>query len=1085
MGGWAFFMPSPYQPVTAYDYPSVLLAQALDGELMSAAKMPQDMTPTERETVAQKVTQSLGWQNDKFLSAVADTVLNPWVLLMAGTSALGGFKLPGAGKLFHGMENTSAFVRQHGGIAQTLKLLTPGQALRGTFVEAAFMQADKEIEQLANASVARLAPVHEDLAARLSLSKGLATKGDMAQEVNDLLHIKLAGLDQAREVRYFNKAGELASRTVKPLVDSALVDQRVQELGLQPAIDAFRNEFVQTKKMLFGRDDVSHFEVDGAKVWKLQRNLRDGVFRGHTGRVMEGILGEDLASLKSASMTQQEFFDAISRRFSGALDEQFYMPRNQYVTRDTAGRIVPPEVRLTQKQGATLATTNAAAARTRSVPIYDIDDLKRLRKYASDGTELDRAEAVWQKVLSKPDREMFRFDKMNFAPAFEKYMNDAIRSKALFLSEPSNVILRQQEESLPIVRASIMRGKHRIPSEEVAPKFEWAGGGQSVLEPMGRAAPPGGWSVADAIWQGHQLMNDRVVQNSISDLYVPTLLGQMGPRGSLMTAVQLHAQGVTGAFLKAFGPTMDEAGPFGQKMRRTLKEFVDKDIVNDRGGLTTGNVAGYLYSSHLGFNLAPATMNLMQPFITTGRFVELPHLMAGYKEALASMGRYVEARAANPKTFLTAAEKWKAMLRAAPEDVLEDAGIGPSAMELIDAVGFTGDKMRPAIGPLDRVQQASLKLFEKTEWMNRLSAVFAQRSKQIASGMDPLSEVARQEVRTLVQETQFGGHWLNTPQAFLDPGSPMSNPLLRQFMTFPLRMATLTTNVAPEIGGANRSLNRIRDVIRGLGISALVYESGKHFLGPGIERGLYAGTVTSLMDQPPIPPIVDIPYRAVQAMTDADSEKIKRDIPRLFPGGVAISRMSGALPSLQSTPFGALQKEYVGWGQEAPDGTVPIFKSDGTLKDYVDPVDLVGRSLGFTHGAQEAADRDKWILRQREQIIQARREYLKALGTNDSARAQGVATQFKQRFGYDLSVTQQQVRNWQKLQTVPRTDRILNTLPIQARPVYQSAVGQMVEQNFGLQREALDASLQRRKAEAAKYQPGPSTPSSFEPFSPF
>lgn len=1083
-----------FLPTTPYDFPSVLLAQAIDGELSTASLNANTMTPLERDTVSQKVTKAIGWDQDPFLSSIVDTVLNPWVLLMAGSSMIGGFRLPGAGKLFHGMESTSAFVRKHGGIAQTLRLLSPAQMLRGTFIESALMQADNEIRTVSNEVAARLSPVFDDLAKRLGLTKGLATDTPLAKEAGTLLHIKLAGLD--REVtRRAWKGNKVITKTSKPLVDAEIVDARIAELGLEPAVEAFRNELVQARKMLFGKDGVQNFELDGSKIWKLQRNLRDGVFRGHTGKVMEGILGEDLASKAFASgASRQEFLEAVAQRFGQGFDESFYMPRNQWVARDLAGRLVPPEVRLTQRQGATLATTNAAAVRTRTEALYDVDALERLRPYARDHTAIDDMIEKGKQarhIAQEKGKDMVRYDDINFEPSFVRYMNDAIRSRALFLTTPGRTTLEEMKRSLPVVRDTIKRGEHYIPSEEVAPRFRWTSETgtreKSILEALDEAdAPIGGWSVADAIWQGHQLINDRVAQNTLAELFVPTLLGQVGPRGGLMMAAQLHAQTAAKNIIRVLGSTMDEVGPFGQSIRRRLEEFADKDITLARGAGRTGSIAGYLYSTHLGFNLGSATLNLMQPVISTGRFVEVPYLLQGYKEALSTMGRYMTGRAGVKKAFLTPAEKWEIMTKAAPIDVLEDAGIGPSALELIDAVGFSGSNLRPAAGLLDKAVEGSLKLFEKTEWLNRLTTVYAQRAKQAAQGLNVADDIARQEVKSLVSETQFGGHWLNTPSAFLDPGSPLSNPLLRQFASFPLRMVTLTTNVAPHIGGPNVALNVLRDTIRGLGLSAFVYEMGKSTLGPGIERGLYAGTYSDLINNPPIPPAVDIPLKALQAMSQGDAELLKKELPRLFPGGVAASRALSMAPDLSSTPFGALQRQYVDWNQRAPTGEVPLFKADGTLIEWVDPVSLVGRKIGLSRDDTTPQQRDKWLLNQRDQILQYRREAVKALINNDSAKVSQISAEFQKRFGFELTVTQDQVRDFQRLQAAPRTDRILERLPVAARPVYAEAVGTKMQMQTGIPKELWHDSFQRRRVSEATYiQPVVEQAPPFTPFTPF
>lgn len=166
---------------------------------------------------------------------------------------------------------------------------------------------------------------------------------------------------------------------------------------------------------------------------------------------------------------------------------------------------------------------------------------------------------------------------------------------------------------------------------------------------------------------------------------------------------------------------------------------------------------------------------------------------------------------------------------------------------------------------------------------------------------------------------------------------------------------------------------------------------------------------------------------------------------RMVPGGVAINRALGLMPHMPewrgvgNLP-GSLQKTYVGWNQPLPTGEVPVFKGDGTLVDYRRPSEVVAKAMGVDMGAwQEQGSLDNYLVKQREEMLSYRQEYLRAVAGNEFGKAAQIQGEFTQRFkGLPLTVTKDQVETFLQNRGMPRTDRILSRIPQEARSQYQA-----------------------------------------------
>jgi hypothetical protein len=125
-----------YQGISSYDKPQILLTQALDNEITLRGALQtlvdsDGLSPVERDSFTDRLKDQIG--RNSVTDAVVDIVTNPFVLLMAVTSPVGGSMLSRTGKAIFDMGGKfSPFVKEQGGLHAALGALAPQQLFRGT-----------------------------------------------------------------------------------------------------------------------------------------------------------------------------------------------------------------------------------------------------------------------------------------------------------------------------------------------------------------------------------------------------------------------------------------------------------------------------------------------------------------------------------------------------------------------------------------------------------------------------------------------------------------------------------------------------------------------------------------------------------------------------------------------------------------------------------------------------------------------------------------------------------------------------------------------------------------------------------------
>lgn len=461
----------------------------------------------------------------------------------------------------------------------------------------------------------------------------------------------------------------------------------------------------------------------------------------------------------------------------------------------------------------------------------------------------------------------------------------------------------------------------------------------------------------------------------------------------------------------------------------------------------TQKAAQWFYLTHLGANMASVTLNMMQPLVTVAPHVSLKDLAGAYRESFKEMGEYVGARL-KMGLFPSAEDKLTVMKGAFRH--FDEMGVGPDFYQLID------ERMKTQSGAFDKFGHLLMSGFEKAEWLNRgVSAHAMERMYRRTGG--PTGQALKNDIRQFVLETQFGAQHINTPGLFLAPGSPLSNVLVRQFMSFPLRAFTNAAVTGPMLGGRDWQSGFLSQTMRGLGVSALVYEGANALAGVDLSRGLYGQSSTEIVGGRSLleseggilgnisPPVLDVPVQVLQGATSGDAAKLMQGISRLVPGGVALNRAVNVAPGWDA--LRGAQQTYAGWHQIQPGGMVPVYRRDGALVEMRHWAELAGRGLGLDLGAwKNQGELDNYLVKQRDLMSQMKNDYMRRLRANDIAGASRVRAEWNRKFKdkngkpMPMVVTKAQMGRYLDNQVRGRTERILDRLPPEVRGRYAALV---------------------------------------------
>ena len=1096
------FGEQPFSTMRSYDVPMTLIGMTLDNELsvrgvQKALFDPAALSPKERETVVQRIKDRVG--GGTVGDALVDVATNPLAWLAFATSAPVGTALKQAGRgIFPAQKRISSYVMERLPFLYSIGGGTAYHVYEGTKVVPILQQIEKGTRALDHGLAHRLEPLLQKVKRSAGLAKGLDiedyAKGTPERETVERLMFALqgsiegwdkqttsviAGLVRKSLAKGKNVVQRFKTKTVvhDPLVAKNLDNELGQWEGARELRDALVQEMKDRWKLLIGRDDLPDFAVDTDKAQRLFRTLTAPVVgKGAMSNVgmdlIEQVMGpKTLRLIQEGKITEANFKDLLVKIIEEPMKgSRGYFPRNLW---REIGATEPESVLMARKRGNTLQTTRQLIPRAPHTSSLVPDDLDRVAAYFGAGPawagEMARSMRVLDLGLSKKMRRLNPFE------AMERYFDQSGRTWSFAIQNPDEKVLQ-----------SIAETDKFIPQGPLATR-------RKTVDLRG------GMSLGDHLQEAYEYlrMGDMgpgkftFAQNMLRDVHLPLVMGKSNIEHASSYAAMQSTKAMMGAFANSkLGEAIAGTGKWGANFIEGMKREASKELTTGGSRRMTGNLARYLYITHLGVNLSSAMLNSMQPFLLAGPHLGIKSLMKGYLGFFEDFGKYMEHRAKQgfaPQTFAARREGIKKFFRWTDFDGEDLIGIAPDFEESLDALSRTGSALGRAAEKESLFWNYPLKFFEKAEWMNRIVVANAVEDRYLRAGRNILSGADRtlmaRDIRRMVSETQFGGDLMSTPTMFLGQGPfgrMMNNPLFRQFATFYTRMAMAPALFSPRVAGGVREVGFFGvplfktttpavaaafDMMRGLGYSAIIYEVGKNVLGADLSPSLYASSVAGVVggdrfledgnEWIRLPPIVSIPVDLTKGLIGGDYELLKRTIPRLLPGGVAASRALGVFPDLPEGVGGGLQKTFVDYNHPTEDGRLATYKSDGTLLGYFSRMEVYGKALGLDLGKfNEQSEFDHFMLKNQEEKRDYARRAAAALLSNQSEKARAIGQEFEKRFGYPLRLSKEQIKAAREVRETPRTERILSNMPPEMRGVYQqimqkSRVGQRVASGPG------------------------------------
>jgi hypothetical protein len=773
----------------------------------------------------------------------------------------------------------------------------------------------------------------------------------------------------------------------------------------------------------------------------------------------------------------------------GLSDREAYVPRNIIKTIDRSGQEIPvEELGFERKQG-DYFLGRSAQTRKRFVGFWDPDDLRRMRDTFGSTDDLDTMindhESQIAALLDRPEKRASTY-RINFQEQFRRYSHRSALTYTMHVARPRRGVFAALEDTLTpeVIEAkrnqtrqsgklagwaNMRQGLDKEPATlaDLYDKVTPSGlpGVAADVDLVTKLEPLGGVSLLDLLEGSVESLADARTRRLITENVLPTITGRRHVSDVVNEAVtKFMEKSIDGLANSALGRAIEKTGDPGKKFIGQMKEWVDdptrkalRKNANYTGGLSRG-----LYASHLGLNLGSIQLNMLQPLTMGMPLVGVGPTVKGYVDAFKQMVNYASDRASMPAR-MTDAQRAELMRKHFTErmtvggverdvDFSELADIGKSAFHMVDEANLRSGYRQKEGGLKYWLFEGTMKPFEKAEWFNRLTMAHASKHARISAGkLNSLEDLGRMKDDTisLVQRTQFGSDPINRPEIFYS--AYMNNPLARQFLQFPIRQITGTLLNPGEMGGS-----AFQHVIKAMGYSAIAYEIGKNapFIGGlDLSRGLFAGSIVDTFggdrffrERDPtgalvsnfVPPALDVVINAAQAIGTQDFELLGETIPRVIPGGVAVSRALGVAGQVPAAI--GFQREFANWSK-MENGQVPVYKADGRFVGGFDPTTLLLRSLGTDlRSVKEPQQLSGFLLRNREQIREYRRKWISSVLGNNVGEAEQVKAEFEGRFGMPLTVTKAQMKNAIKLRERSVVSRIADTMEVAAKERYNQFI---------------------------------------------
>jgi len=870
------------------------------------------------------------------------------------------------------------------------------------------------------------------------------------------------------------------------------------QFGLRNLQDAERRLYELGRVKLAG-DEAAYaagrgFVADEQKILRLARtqvqSLRNAGYLTEGGNVEAGgeeavrsLLSDEVSSQLLAAAerrtgtrikqgaTRQEIERVVVDAYRKGFEDPFYIPRNTVEAYDARGRKIQfnPYTGEMQGQGGstnpTVSGRTMMRSRTTALP-WAPEDLEFLATHFGGTTELHSLIRHAQERVAGQLAEENGYRVMRIAPdvAASKYVASTARDYAMFAMDA---------EADPFVRASVKDYGPGATSARLAgplgrSRTGGASAGSRTLEGIpGEMRPSGGYSLWDLMHADLQAAalatpDDKFAVDLWRKHVIPAMMGiKDADSAAQMAAATQIRQGALRLANSKFMRAVEGTGKYPAQFVQQLRAWGNDPMADE--ALPWQSVTRLLYGSHLGLNMGSAIINLLQPLQSVHQ-TGFKNTVKAYSQSLEMLGTYANERrklgmGARREDVQAAMQRaFSRRFGAGNVDLTQVAEIG-STFDMLEKAGYGTS---PQVGkPQFSLIEFMMKPFQTTETLNRLVT-----ANSVLNGYERAGRVggldfarAQQDAATAVQQFQFGSSPLNRPALFYKDFA--KNPAFRQFAQYGLRsFANLFT--VPAMMGGERQFGPIPvrsqlgitllDITRLAAVSAVTYEIGKSLLGVDLSRGLAFGGPTDIVGGQQalqqknfpmyIPPVVDIGWNVAKFLGTGDTEILQDWLPRVLPGGVAISRALGSAeqsPTLQAL---GLQRTYADWSQ-AQSGSVPVYDSDQRFMGQYPTSDVVLRAFGADMGRfgnpQEVS---QFLLKNRDAMREGRRQFIAAVLGNNMSAAQKAKVAFEKRFGMPLTVTQQQMKEAIKVREESVVERTLGSIEAGARETYREAVAE-------------------------------------------
>ena len=1049
-----------YATPSIYDAPTIALSMAMDGELtfrgLKAAFLQQDsLTPSELDTYAERLKDRAG--RNPISDSLADIVSNPFVWLWVGTAPWASAALAEAGgPIFSASKRALAYTRQKFPFLGSL--LAPTQVFADTVVPALGHEAEAHRHQI-------LLGVEEaagDTFSRVIQKLGVKTL-DFTQlapgSPERLKAEKFSALWTALQEGLHDNWSEKLVKTSKsgPQVVSIEHSAKVaRDAVAQHMADMLGGDLNLTNELMFKTRGV----FDRVRTTAIPDEKA-------AYRVLRTIVNKEVGTTSSMDAFSKGWIKAILDRTQGPfkgmsdaealailkahnvdlpLTNKYYNPHNTSVLYANGERVLRDEQALGQEIRSLSPSISAFPASPKGLR----HNPRFWEILADEGLLTEEGQKAAMAVMKKAEGatadKAARFLDHNPYRGMERYVNDMTRVSFLAKDiEQAPAVLYANQRS-----AGLWKQHGVKPRPVVRDTFGDTGLdlGTAISDHIkGGKVPVGGFTVADAlnadlafIGAGERATGTGDIPSLryMKEYVIPRLKGEISvEHGAAKFATEMLGSAV-GRFVDVFGDSISEAGPGAKRVVESLRRFSDLSSTEGTAKSTGSFLTKLLYSSHLASPSSVVT-NLLQPMNALA-FLPAKDVSKGVTRAWGQVFNYMEDRFKQGAAL--GPEARNALIKK-HIPFAEEAGILRNIYDMEQEV------LKKTPNAVSNFLDWTLKGFEKAEWVNRVAVVEAMASRHGISEAAQITPMIRDDMRQATEQINFASSWWNTPALFQK--GVTSDPLLKMFMTFPLRMLTYSTYTLPNLVQGGKSF--VPNLARVMGFSTVAYQLAKNLAGADISRGLFYSGTTDILpfmgngkfdsrESPiPIPPIIDIPATAFRGLLEGDKRLIGDASWRLVPGGTFLRRMWGFLPSTGdlNTDFtrGTMQRTYVDWKKRAPDGSYPLYDHTGNIIEMVTPGQIARRvMLGGMAETSTPAQEAKYLIKQRDQILEYRRNYLDALLNNRIPEAQSVKAEFERRFQMPLTITKQQLESSQKNREVPRTERIVDRMPAAVRAAY-------------------------------------------------